>query len=338
MIMATILIAGSGKTALDIGFYFLERGHDVIWVSGSPDRRKKLEKRLARYEKRRTSLDNGATQGSASCGLPDDRNLPAADVIIESTSEILEKKRRLFISLLEQTTPETLLFSNSSSFQPEKIADGCLGAHFLFPLPITGLVELIIPHGCSPAKVEQARKFLSTNGLDILEQQSGSGFLVNRLLLPLQAECFKALVAGVPAEIVDEASRCSIFPVGQLSLMDTIGLDIIHTAVTQYSRSRPGEASSDLISMVQALDRLILLGKKGRKNRDGLLMGAPLPWHGQQGVPSYDGLADIFTATFRNRCRQALDEAEISAGDLALVFDRVFQADSFELHSFVSAP
>lgn len=336
--MDKILIAGSGKTALDIGHFLLERDFEVFWVTGSTEQKSTIDKQLAKFRRRREMFSADIIQPmTGHCYLHGDKQIPGVDVIIETTSEILVKKQQLFKSLQHLTTPKTLLFSNSSSFFPDSIHPNCFGAHFLFPLLLTNLVELIRPAEYSEERFQQSVTFLKKIDIDFIEQDHSNGFLINRLLLPLQAECLKAVRLGTPAPLVDEASRCGIFPIGQLSLMDRIGLDIIHNAAIQYTNYLETEILPAHEEMLQILEDLIKCGKKGKKNRNGLLVGAPLPWgNNQQENHSLTGWETMFAEKLRSRCRYALIRGEISKKELEIVFNRVYHADPVDLDAFLT--
>ncbi len=331
--MGRILIAGSGKTALDIGFYFLEQNHKIHWVTNSQEQHTKVEKQIAKYQKRQRLFSaTPDTPITANCSLLEFLDLPAVDVVIETSSEILIKKQQLFDSLEKFVTPETLLFSNSSSFLPHTISPRCLGAHFLFPLLLTNLIELIVPPGCSSEILNQSVRFFRDNNLDIIAQDSKNGFIVNRLLLPLQAECCKAIQQGIPLSTIDEASKCGVFPLGQLSLMDRVGLDIVHSAALQYACLIESADLSNHEIMLETLGRLVQLGKRGKKNKDGLLMGKSLPWvENPQAETSSAELSTRFFQKFQTRCIQALEREEITYEELTTVFTRVYQVNDFQL-------
>ncbi len=331
--MGRILIAGSGKTALDIGFYFLEQDHKIHWVTGSQEQHTKVEKQIAKYQKRQRLFSAAPDkQVTANCSLLDCLDLPAVDVVIETSSEILIKKQQLLASLEKFVTPETLLFSNSSSFLPQTIFPHCLGAHFLFPLLLTNLLELIVPPGCSSEKRNQSIHFFRENNLDIITQDSKNGFIINRLLLPLQAECCKAIQQGIPLSTIDEASKCGVFPLGQLSLIDRVGLDIVHSAALQYTCLIEPEDLSNHEIMLETIGRLVQLGKRGKKNKDGLLMGQSLPWvEKPQAETSPAELSSLFFQKLQTRCIQALEREEITPDELTTVFTRVYQVNDFQL-------
>lgn len=327
-----ILIAGSGKTALDIGSFFLEKGHEVCWVTGSETQKTKVDRHLGRLERRQNILSGPKERSfSGSCCLVTD--CPGSvDIIIESSHENLQKKKELFAALKSSTTKQTLLFSNSSSFLPETIAQNCFGAHFLYPLLLTNLVELVVPPVYQDEQYQKSLQLFQENDLDFIEQENNNCFLINRLLLPLQAECFKALRLGIPADLVDEASKCNIFPIGQLSLMDRIGLDIIYAAAVQYTHYLDSHDLDDHHLMIESLKTLVGAGKNGKKNQNGLLQGTPLPWQeDSEATFSTAALRSGLVAKFEERCQRALDNGEISPKKLSLVFARAYQANNCDI-------
>ncbi len=324
---ASILIAGSGKMARDIGSFFLEREMAVFWVTRSKTQKEKIDSHLARLQRRRQRYLENSPLLTTGCYLIEDKEIPDVEIIIEATEEALDTKQTVLQALSSLITEKTLLFSNSSSLLPEAIHPLCLGAHFFYPITLTGLVELIIPKGCSPEKRVNSLQFLGGNDLDILEQSSHHGFVINRLLLPIQAACFQALRSGFAPSVVEGASQSQLISHGQLSLMDSIGLDTIHYAAIQYSKI----ASTPAIeAMLPSLKELLDLGKNGKKNGNGLLIGSQIPWPEQsKSDQEVSELQVQLQALLQRSCDQALERDEITAKELELVIERIFGGAGF---------
>lgn len=322
--------------ALNIGNFFLENGCRILWTTGSLTQKIKLEKHLDKLKRQRALFATGDEEPlNAECYHLSDRNIPKPDIIIESTRESLVEKQKLFSTLAALIDERTMLFSNSSSLLPDLIHPKCLGAHFFFPVILMGFIELIIPPNCSAASQERAIRFFSEYGFDIFLQNSNNGFLVNRLLLPLQAECFKALRDGCPAPLVEQASSSDLISRGQLSLMDNIGLDIIHAAAIEYRSLIDPASLVDHELLISSLEELLLLGKKGKKNKNGLLLGDKLPWPGKrQSRDRFIQLQQRLEIQLQLRCKKALDDNEINPSQLGLVCSRIFQTKGFEQSYF----
>lgn len=301
-----VLLAGSGKMGRNIGLHLLERGLDVAWVSRS-------EARLAALQTSMRPRSRNFT-GKASFVLPE--NAPPAGVLLESVEEDLESKRAL---LALAPLADELVLSNSSSMLPSTLHPRAAGLHFFYPVGEVRLAEAILPAGYADRVAIE--RFAEAAGLQLLVQDERSAFITTRLLLPLQAAAFRCLAAGCAPGDVDTASESDLLPVGVLTLMDAIGLDVLAGATAQFeARCAPDEAAV-LTPLVDGLKLLVGLGKLGRKNRDGLLIGAPLPWP-RTSAPVEEGLAGRISTA----CVAALDRGLIDAADLNRVLANVWGA------------
>jgi len=328
-----ILIAGTGKMGLDSGLFFLRRGWRVTWLSGAPERRDEFARRIERERRRLEDANPGAAwAGAAQVRLLDDagdlRDAGEPDLFLEAVREDAAQKRDVFSRVAPLLTAGTLLASISSSILPEEIHPRCLGAHCFFPLEITRLLELVVPHHAVGDRATGALlDILRGVGLHAIVQSSSNAFAVNRLLLPLQAESVRALRAGWSAVVVDGASATPLVPFGQLALMDAVGLDVIAPAVSNYCRRLPPGEAQDFAELDTTLHELIALGKRGKKNRDGFLSGSPLPWASDVRSPEDAAeLARAFRALAANTCTRAIGSGDIAAADLLLAFSALFAA------------
>jgi len=195
--------------------------------------------------------------------------------------------------------------------------------HLFYPVELTRFAELVLPAGYPAPRRERLLDFVRRSGLDFLEQDACSAFAVNQLLLPLQAECLRSLRDGCPSAVLDDATVCPLLPVGQLSLLDAIGLDVALPAVRNYLDRMTPELERDLAPLRAGLETLVDLGKRGGKNGDGLCCGAPLPW-------PVDASRKVEPAMLRrlflNACLHAVDRGLIGRAELDRVLGAVFGA------------
>ena len=141
-----ILIIGTGKMALSLGDYLLERGFAVVWATEDASQQEKLCSRIEKAKKRiQKYFPDQLSSYRAECILLGRSTLPSIEIVIESTSEILEKKQHC-MHLVAQTLDDSTLFcTNSSSFLPDQIVPGCIGLHFFYPVSLTKCVEVVLP-------------------------------------------------------------------------------------------------------------------------------------------------------------------------------------------------
>ncbi|MBN4054388.1 3-hydroxybutyryl-CoA dehydrogenase [Nitrospira defluvii] len=160
--------------------------------------------------------------------------LGQSDIIIEATPEKEEIKIELFEELEEICAEKTIFATNTSSLPVTRMASALsqpnrfIGLHFMNPVPIMPLVEIIRAWQTSDETFEAAKQFIQKLGKTIVVSKDYPGFIVNRILMPMINEAVFVLTEGVAsAEEIDTAIRLGgSHPMGPLALADMIGLDI----------------------------------------------------------------------------------------------------------------
>jgi 3-hydroxybutyryl-CoA dehydrogenase len=164
------------------------------------------------------------------------KNLEAmsnCDLIIEAAAESEPLKRQIFESLKPHLKPETVVGSNTSSISITRLAaitgnpERFIGIHFMNPVPVMQLVELIRGIATNDETFEAAREFCAKLGKTVTVAEDFPAFIVNRILLPMINEAIYTLYEGVGSvDAIDTAMRLGAnHPMGPLQLADFIGLD-----------------------------------------------------------------------------------------------------------------
>jgi 3-hydroxybutyryl-CoA dehydrogenase len=156
-----------------------------------------------------------------------------ADLVIEAATEDEAVKRKIFIDLCPRLNKSAILASNTSSISITRLAsvtdrpERFIGMHFMNPVPMMQLVELIRGIATEDDTFHQARGFIQSLGKTIAVSEDFPAFIVNRILLPMINEAVYTLYEGVgTVESIDKAMRLGAnHPMGPLELADFIGLD-----------------------------------------------------------------------------------------------------------------
>jgi len=215
--------AGFDVVMRDVGQEFLARGMTSIDRSLQRDIDKE---RLSKDEKReimariKTTTDIGA--------------LSEAVIVVEAVNEDLRVKTEVFRSLDEVTKTDAILASNPSSISITRLGaitkrpDKVIGMHFMNPVPVMKLVEVIRGAATTDETYEKTRALAEKLGKTPLECQDSPGFISNRLLMPMINEAIFALYEGVATrESIDGIMKLGMnHPMGPLTLADFIGLDV----------------------------------------------------------------------------------------------------------------
>ncbi len=155
------------------------------------------------------------------------------DLVIESAVEDEDVKRKIFNELCPHLKPEALIGSNTSSISITRLAAGTdrperfMGIHFMNPVPVMELVELIRGIATVDEIFQEVREFVGTMGKSVAVAEDFPAFIVNRVLLPMINEAVYTLYEGVGSvEAIDKAMKLGAnHPMGPLELADFIGLD-----------------------------------------------------------------------------------------------------------------
>jgi 3-hydroxybutyryl-CoA dehydrogenase len=195
------------------------------------------------------------------------------DLVIEAAVEKLDLKRKIFAELDEVTPPHVILASNTSSLAITDMAaatkrpDKVLGLHFMQPVPVMPLLEMVRTILTSEETFQTARAFGESLGKTIVVSKDNPGFIVNLLLIPYLLHAIEELEKGVATkEDFDTAIRLGLnHPMGPFTLLDFVGLDttlFVADAVFDETKDSRWAAPSLLRRMVSA-------GWLGRKSGRG---------------------------------------------------------------------
>jgi len=155
------------------------------------------------------------------------------DLVIESAIEDEDVKRKIFNDLCPHLSPDAMIGSNTSSISITRLAAGTdrperfMGIHFMNPVPVMELVELIRGIATADEIFQEVREFVSTMDKSVAVAEDFPAFIVNRVLLPMINEAVYTLYEGVGSvEAIDKAMKLGAnHPMGPLELADFIGLD-----------------------------------------------------------------------------------------------------------------
>ena len=254
--------AGYNVTMVDIEQAYVDRGLATI------------EKSLAKLvsKERMTQADADAARGRITTAI--DRQACAdCDLVVEAVPEILSLKQEIFAELDQICKPETILASNTSSISISTIAEATnrpeqvIGMHFMNPVPIMKLVEIINGKKTSDATNAAVIEASATMGKTALSCNDAPGFVSNRILCPMLNEAILTLQEGVAEpEAIDGIMKLGMnHPIGPLALSDLIGLDtVLH--IMNVLHEGMGD---DKYAPAQLLKDMVAEGKLGRKSGQG---------------------------------------------------------------------
>jgi 3-hydroxybutyryl-CoA dehydrogenase len=271
-------VVGAGTMGHGIAQVFAQAGFTVqLHDSSAPalDRaRQGIGKSLAKFvEKGKlAAADRDAALGRLSTGTSLDA-LAGVDLVVEAIVESREAKTALFAALDRVTPPATLLASNTSSISITVLgaatgrADKVCGLHFMNPVPLMPLVELIRGQATSAETMATALAVTTALGKTGIEAADYPGFIANRILMPMINEAVFALMEGVgTAEAIDGVMKLGMnHPMGPLTLADFIGLDVC-VAILDVLYEGLGDPKYRACPLLR---RMVAAGQLGRKTGRG---------------------------------------------------------------------
>jgi 3-hydroxybutyryl-CoA dehydrogenase len=278
MTIKTVGVIGAGTMGNGIAQAFAQSGFSVRLVDVAQpmlDRaRASIEKSLRKFvdKGKLSAADRDAALGRLVTMTGIDE-LGDADYVIEAIVEQAEAKRALFTSLDAIVRPHVILASNTSSISitliggATKRPDKVLGMHFMNPVPLMTLVEMIRGQMTSPETMRTASELCVALGKTPIEAADYPGFIANRILMPMINEAIYALMEGVgTAEAIDAVMKLGMnHPMGPLTLADFIGLDVC-LAILNVLHDGLGDPKYRPCPLLR---RMVAAGLLGRKSGQG---------------------------------------------------------------------
>jgi len=277
--MKKVAVIGAGTMGNGIAHTFAQYGYKVQLIDisqasldkGIATITKNLDRMLAKEriseQEKNATLDNIQTFTSIQQGVQE------ASLVVEAATENIDLKLTIFKELDQVCSPETILASNTSSISITKIAsvtsrpEKVIGMHFMNPVPIMKLVEVIRGYNTSDEVTNTVMDLSKKLQKIPVEVNDYPGFIANRILMPMLNEAIYSLYEGVAGVYeIDTAMKLGMaHPMGPLQLADFIGLDVCLSIlnVLYEGFGNPKDAPCPL------LVNMVTAGKYGIKSGEG---------------------------------------------------------------------
>ncbi|RZK54548.1 MAG: 3-hydroxybutyryl-CoA dehydrogenase [Pedobacter sp.] len=277
--MKNIAVIGSGTMGNGIAHTFAQFGYQVNLVDINLDAlgraiatiTKNLDRQIAKGTL--TETEKEATLANIITITDLKNGVENADLIVEAATENIELKLKIFKDLDQFARPEAILASNTSSISITQIAsvthrgDKVIGMHFMNPVPVMKLVEVIRGYATSDDTTFQVMELSRVIGKIPVEVNDYPGFVANRILMPMINEAIYTLYEGVAGvDEIDTVMKLGMaHPMGPLQLADFIGLDVCLAILNVLNQGfgNPKYAPCPL------LVNMVMAGKKGVKTGEG---------------------------------------------------------------------
>ncbi len=279
MSIGTITVVGGGTMGNGIAHVAAQHGKSVRLVDVSADVLQAAVASIAKNLDRQIKKDmiDEAAKEATLAAIETTQDLregaTGADLVIEAVPERVDLKRSIFQMLDEATGPDAILASNTSSISITEIAactsrpDKVIGMHFMNPVPVMKLVEVIRGLATSDETATAIHALSEELGKTPVEVNDFPGFVSNRVLMPMLNEAVFAYMEGVAEpEAIDTVMKLGMnHPMGPLALADLIGLDTCLNILEVLHR----ELGDDRYRPCPLLRKYVAAGWLGRKSGRG---------------------------------------------------------------------
>jgi len=277
--MNAITVIGAGTMGNGIAHVFAQKGHSVVIVDMSTEALeralKTIDKNLSRLvsKERISEIEKSDTLARLTTSTDLASSVSSADLVVEAATENIDLKLKIFRDLDKSAPPHCILATNTSSISITKIAsvtnrpDKVIGMHFMNPVPIMKLVEIIRGYATSDETCEKVMKASSALGKSPVEVNDYPGFVANRILMPMINEAIITLNEGVAGVYeIDTVMKLGMaHPMGPLQLADFIGLDVCLSIM----RVLQDGLGTSKYAPCPLLVNMVMAGKLGSKSGEG---------------------------------------------------------------------
>ena len=277
--MENIAVIGAGTMGNGIAHVFAQRGFKVQLIDAQAPALEKamatIEKNLDRQISKQTitAEDKASTLSNIQTSTSIEKGVVHADLVIEAATENAEIKKKIFASLDQYAKPACILATNTSSISIAQLAAATkrptlvIGMHFMNPVPIMKLVEII--NGNATAASVTDTIVALTKKIDKIPcvVKDAPGFIANRILMPMINEAIHAFSEGISdAATIDQIMKLGMaHPMGPLQLADYIGLDVCKNIMTIMEEGFNNSKYAPAALLVKMVEQ----GKLGVKTGEG---------------------------------------------------------------------
>jgi len=321
--LKTLGMIGAGFMGEGIAEVSMFKGIDVLLKDLNADSLQKAKQQLWKSVAKKIKYKTiSKTDGQEIIGRVHSRldytDFDKADIVIEAVVENMKVKKSIFKELEEVCKEDTVIATNTSSLSVTEMSsevkrpENVIGMHYFSPVPKMPLLEIVKTEKTSQEVIAACYDFGIKQGKTVIVVKDGPGFYVNRILAPYLNECLTMADEGVALDAIDKALIKKGFPVGPISLLDEVGLDIAaHVAESAKENMIDGREGFEANT---ATTKMFKDGRLGKKNQKGFYK-----YEMKKGRAKKAGIDPSAYNYFKGNGDKQLDLAEIQDRALLLM-------------------
>jgi 3-hydroxyacyl-CoA dehydrogenase/enoyl-CoA hydratase/3-hydroxybutyryl-CoA epimerase len=270
----TVGIVGGGLMGMTMSRLSLTSGMDVLLRAANKERQELAMQKLSEVVPAESLSDKHGRPAS----VTDDAQLRSVDLVLEACQENMELKKGILQAIESQLQADTLLATNTSSLSVAELSQGLerpnnfIGLHFFNPVDKMPLVEVVACPKTDKAATAKATAFVHQLDKIPVSVKDSPGFLVNRILSCYLSEMARLAEERVPMNWLEEAAIDFGMPMGPLSVMDEVGMDVAHMVAKSLH-----QAFGDRLLPPDSLGQALSIGFIGKKSGRGVFI-----WQGDK--------------------------------------------------------
>ncbi len=315
-------IIGAGKMGKSLFKLMTQHGFGVVWITKTDQTHefKRYKRKLARDKRYQLVSEAEYFKRLNNTFITNDTDkLLSCSIIIETITESIELKNKLFQKIANHINSSAILVSNTSSIVPnsfilpKSLRKRFAILHFFYPAETNSLVELIPCHDMQTTTINQLKSFCQSTGKLVFLQKNDAAFFINRFFLDIQSGLFNYCVQhNIPFSTADFLIKKNYLSIGIFEMIESIGASLMADAISNYRNLSPGKISPEPL-------HCFLKEHQGCHGNSNSSMFFGKNDHTKLSNKTQGAFINYIEFLFKDTCKHYMDIYDISNQDFAVI-------------------